>query len=190
MSNADEARRVAADMLRQAGDETGARVLELVPTLWGVGVAAFSGSPAGSNVEKSAWDVLASLDPAWAEAEVERAWDEALEMERVRRTYRIVRLREYHVDFPTQPALEAISRRAERLRPGELEALADPARLTYSAPVIPVDRTALLSATLETPAPEPRAWDGQRPVAHGGSPSVVEDGIDPRGEWDPDGLQD
>lgn len=83
MSTIDDARRVAADMLRQAGDEAGARVLERAGEVrHGVEVALTAAllhhRPASPT--QALFDLLAYLDPAWAEAEVERAHGEAVEM--------------------------------------------------------------------------------------------------------------
>lgn len=180
-----EARRVAADMLRQAGDETGARVLERAGQLISKAHCHVPRATLG-EVQRD-WDLCAYLDPAWAKAEVERARVEAVEMheawktseaevETMRRARadwgrRVVATREVSFGVAVNPlvpgdlVVRSTARRAERLRPGELEALADPARLTYSAPVIPVDRTALLSATLETPG-----RDEDEPVTPPASP--------------------
>lgn len=86
MGNIDDARRVATDMLRQAGDETGARVLERAGECVHFGKVLLDHSP-HPHLQQERWDHVAYLDPAWAEAEVERAHGEALQMEQKRARY-------------------------------------------------------------------------------------------------------
>lgn len=81
MVSIDDARRVAADLLRQAGDETGARVLERVDE---VKRELLHSCSDWSGIVHEAGDLLAYLDPVWAAAEVERAHGEALAMHRQR----------------------------------------------------------------------------------------------------------
>lgn len=80
MTDIEKARAVAADLLRQAGDETGARVLERAVQLIKCAHGARVHLPWAFDTKQEAFDLCAYLDPEWAKAEVERARVQALEM--------------------------------------------------------------------------------------------------------------
>lgn len=110
----EEARAVAADLLRQAGDEQGARVLERAGELKRYAHEARSLVRFPAEQQKL-FDLCAYLDPTWAADEVDWVHGEALETHRQRSDgprgsdavdamrYATMRLREYHVDFPDTP---------------------------------------------------------------------------------------
>lgn len=87
MHNIDEARRVAADLLREAGDEMGARVLEKAGVLLDHLHHARTNYTSAYRDRQWAFHLCAYLEPAWADAEVERAHGEAVEMEAARARY-------------------------------------------------------------------------------------------------------
>lgn len=76
----EKARAVAADMLRQAGDETGARVLERAGVLLDHLDHARTDYTAAYRDRQWAFDLLAYLDPEGAKAELLRAHGKALAM--------------------------------------------------------------------------------------------------------------
>lgn len=167
----EKARAVAADLLRQAGDETGARVLERAGRVqFAAGYALEMARDDGRrDTAQLFWDLCAYLDPAWAKAELERARAEALEMHEARK--RAARRRRQYLRESSDSLLP---RRPPFVSP--IAAYRAPMGIAMSDSVQQPDGSHHVSVRFDLPVPH--------------QDDSASDEADRRGEWDPDGSQD